>query len=658
MQQISDIYNSGISVIPVRANKLPIGSWKQNQIELIDPAKNENFTDADGYGIVCGKVSGNIECIDIDTKYDLTGTLFNDYKKLIHENAPELLKKLVVQQTPTGGYHFIYKCKTIAGNLKLAQRPCIPSELEQGQKQGRRVLVETRGEGGYFMCYPGYKVVYGQLTKINEITEQERAILFTCANLFNEINDVVLDSKQDYKESSFDLSPFEDYNSRADIVDLLESNGWTKVNTIGENIHFLRPGGTQANSATYHTTKGVFYVFTTSTEFDSNKGYNKVQVYTILNHNGDYSAASKALYLAGYGQRSTRLPDKQGKQSTLPEGDLDLSDFIEDDDMLDEYLIKVLSDSLPMGMKTGILQLDEYFRYKLKSFVIINGMDNVGKTTVFLYLSVLSSMINGLKWVILTNENNNGFVKRKLMEFHAGAPLKSLSKETYQDTKTFIEKHYTFLKNEEIYSYDELERIMDKVVEKYKPFGIFIDPYNSLDRTTDNHHEYDYLVASKMRRFIKKTNTSIYLNTHVVTEALRRTYPKKHEFENHAMPPGKADTEGGGKFANKADDFLTFHRMTGHPKLWNVTEIYVRKIKEVETGGKPTLIDSPIRLKMNSNQCGYTICSYNKQTDELTEYVDPIQEFRNPKPQDFGTIKPNYNFIEPIKEQEEDYNPF
>ena len=40
--------------------------------------------------------------------------------------------------------------------------------------------------------------------------------------LFTEINDVVLDSKQDYKESSFDLSPFEDYNSRADIVDLLE----------------------------------------------------------------------------------------------------------------------------------------------------------------------------------------------------------------------------------------------------------------------------------------------------------------------------------------------------------------------------------------------------------------------------------------------------
>lgn len=652
MQQINDLYNNGISVIPVFANKLPIGSWKQNQIELIDPDKNENFKNAEGYGIVCGKVSGNIECIDIDVKYDLTGELFEKYKNIIHENAPELLKKLVVQKTPTGGYHFIYKCNKIEGNLKLAQRYCLPDELEQGQKQGRRVLIETRGEGGYFMCSPGYAIVYGQLTKINEISESERGVLLSCANLFNEIieNKEIVKTYTDKKFNEFTISPFDDYNDRADVLALLESHGWQQVNKIGENIHFLRPGGTQVNSATYHISKDVFYVFTTSTEFEANKGYNKAQVYTILEHNGDYSASFKSLLSKGYGQKNIN------HTPIIPNDNFDVDDFIEDNSLLDQYLEKVLSGTLPMGMKTGIKILDEYFMYKLKSFVIINGMDNVGKTTVFLYLSVLSSLINGLKWVILTNENNNGFIKRKLMEFYAGMPLKELSKETYQDTKNFIEKHYILLKNEEIYSYDELEKIMNKVVEKHNPFAIFIDPYNSLDRTTDNHHEYDYLVASKMRRFIKKTGVSIYLNTHVVTEALRRTYPKKHEFEGHIMPPGKADTEGGGKFSNKADDFLTFHRMTGHHKLWNVTEIYVRKIKEIETGGKPTLIDEPIRLKMNKNQCGYTVCSYNRQTEILTELEDPIYYLKNPS--EVKTIEPNYNFIESIREQEDEYNPF
>lgn len=656
MQAVSNLYESGLSVIPVRENKLPIGSWKQNQEQLIDPALNGNFQNADGYGIVCGKVSGNVECIDIDTKYDLSGKLFDEYKKVIQKTSPGLLKKLAVQQTPSGGYHFIYKCKTISGNLKLAQRHCLPDELEQGQKQGRRVLIETRGEGGYFMCYPGYKVVYGDLSCINEITEEERSVLFSCANLFNEVIEVKEPVKSEpQKVDGYEISPFEDYNERGDIVTLLESFGWSNVYTRNDNIHFLRPGGTQNNSATYHLTKKIFYVFTTSTEFDANKGYNPAQVYSILKHNGDYSSAAKALLIEGFG---TKINNKPSVSPIIIKNDEELSEYIEDNDVLDEYIDKVMNDTLPMGMKTGILELDEYFRYKLRSFVIINGMDNVGKTTVFLYMALLSSIVNNLKWVILTNENNNGFVKRKLMEFYAGAPLKELSKEVFLEAKKYIEDHFIFLKNEEIYSYDQLEVIMQSVVDKHKPFGMFIDPYNSLDRTTDNHHEYDYNVASKMRRFIKKTNTSIFLNTHVVTEALRRVYPKKHEFEGHTMPPGKADTEGGGKFANKADDFLTFHRMTGHEQLWNVTEIYVRKIKEIETGGKPTLIDRPVRLKMNKNQCGYTLCSYNKQTGELTEYIDPVNELRNPNNRPFEPINPNYNFIESKREQENEYYPF
>ncbi len=90
--------------------------WKERQNTLLEP----NWTSEPyGIGIVCGKISNNLEVIDIDCKYDLTGKLFSDYKNLIAGEDIDLLKKLVVQKTTNDGYHFFYKCDQIEGNKKL-----------------------------------------------------------------------------------------------------------------------------------------------------------------------------------------------------------------------------------------------------------------------------------------------------------------------------------------------------------------------------------------------------------------------------------------------------------------------------------------------------------------------------------------------------------
>ena len=107
-QEALHLFESGLSVIPIDDKKVPIGSWKKNMTEMIRP--NGNFNSAYGVGIVCGAISGNIEVIDIDSKYDLTGNLFDKYKQLIHSVNPDILNKLTVQKTVSGGYHFIYKC--------------------------------------------------------------------------------------------------------------------------------------------------------------------------------------------------------------------------------------------------------------------------------------------------------------------------------------------------------------------------------------------------------------------------------------------------------------------------------------------------------------------------------------------------------------------
>ena len=68
-----------------------------------------------------------------------------------------------------------------------------------------------------------------------------------------------------------------------------------------------------------------------------------------------------------------------------------------------------------------------------------------------------------------------------------------------------------------------------------------------------------------------------------------------------------ADVEGGGKFVNRADDFIVLHRYIQHPSDWMKSHIHVRKIKEIETGGRPTPMEEPIVLKSMIGNVGFEI---------------------------------------------------
>jgi putative DNA primase/helicase len=48
------------------------------------------------------------------------------------------------------------------------------------------------------------------------------------------------------------------------------------------------------------------YVFSTSTVFEAEKGYTKFSAYTLLNHNGDFSAAARELVELGYSTKKER----------------------------------------------------------------------------------------------------------------------------------------------------------------------------------------------------------------------------------------------------------------------------------------------------------------------------------------------------------------
>ena len=111
--------------------------------------------------------------------------------------------------------------------------------------------------------------------------------------------------------------------------------------------------------------------------------------------------------------------------------------------------------------------------------------------------------------------------------------------------------------------------------------------------------------------FTRKMKVSIYLVTHAVTESLRLKHANGHPFENHIKPPSPGSAEGGGKFLNKCDNFLIIHRYVSHPEFWFYTYLAVIKIKEIDTGGRPTPIDSPIELRSIANNVGFSVGGKN-----------------------------------------------
>lgn len=641
----------GLQFVPVNEFKQPIvKEWQTSTAK-------HNLKNCWGVGIVCGIPSGNVECLDIDLKYDLTGKLFDNYKRLVHELEPELLKKIVVQRTKSGGYHFIYRCSEIAGNIKLANRLTTEEERQHTyektykaelQKHGEdekakkiaqkakendkvRVLFETRGIGGQFVCSPtpGYEFIFGDLCSISEITKQEREVLHGIARQFNDFFEEEIIPKAKLPKTK-GKSPFEAYNETDDVIDLLQTHGWQVVKRKGGKTIFLRPGQTSSlSSGNFDHNKRWFSVFTTSTEFDPQKAYLPYAVFAVLECNKDYAEASRRLLDLGYGDKPEEKKPAESTRiikSRVNSEDENDSFFATPADY-DEYLQAVIDGTLVQGRSTGIPTLDKYFLFKEGNLVMTNGHDNAGKSVVVWWLALISAIYYDWCWVILSSENTLGAFMRKMIQFYWGKQLHgryAMTKQEYETAKKFIEDHFLLVKSEEeMYNYKDVINIFKKALKKKKYHCGMIDPYNGLKTDLSGFsklstHEYHYEALSELKLFGKKEGMGLWINHHAVTAALRLKDGEK----KYPVAPQKADTEGGGKVANKADDFLTIHRVAQHPTEWMITEIHVRKIKDTETGGRVTPIDEPVKLEMYNNGC-----SFKERREDGERSIDPIHEW-------------------------------
>ena len=293
---------SGLSVLPAdRTRKCPsVASWKEFQGRRPTEAEVDSWFRAsdDAVCVVCGKVSGNLECIDFDNH----GEVFPKWAEALPQ---ELYDRLVIERTPSGGFHVSYRCEEpVSGNLKLAV----------GMRDGKRTtLIETRGEGGLILCAPsqGYVLCQNDYGHLPELAEKERETLLDAAWKLNEIAEE--EEPQTQTETQQPVGhpiasaapatrPGDDFNARGDFRALLQRHGWKPLRTTQDgNEHWQRPG--KKGDGTSATLKdGSFYVFSSNASpFEPDKSYSLFMAYALLEHNGNCAEAASALSREGFG---------------------------------------------------------------------------------------------------------------------------------------------------------------------------------------------------------------------------------------------------------------------------------------------------------------------------------------------------------------------
>jgi len=292
------------------------------------------------------------------------------------------------------------------------------------------------------------------------------------------------------------------------------------------------------------------------------------------------------------------------RQMMIADGDMSfLSSDSDDLDWINDYACG----NIKLGLTTGNEDLDAFFLYK-KEFVVINGHSNVGKTTTAMYLMVNASIHHGWKWVVYSSENKTAAVKMTLMQFAYDMPVKNMNSDQRKQAYDWVKDHFIVISNKDVYSYSDIIVFIERVRKMHEIDAVFIDPYNSLKITMSDRgigtHEYHYEAASEMLTYSTANDIAVWLNVHSVTEAQRRKGD-----DDLPVAPFAEDTEGGGKFVNRADCFLTIHRKVQHPDPYKrkTTELHVRKVRVKETGGEPTPLDGPVEFVMDSSKTAFRV---------------------------------------------------
>jgi len=333
-------HTAGTSVLPAAGDgsKMPAVPWKayQTQPATADQLHTWLQSGTTGIGIVCGAVSGNLEMLELEGRAITEKALDHLADVIQAAGLGDLWAQIslngYVEETPSGGLHFIYRVtgEDVPGNLKLARRPATEAELADNPTDKVKVLAETRGEGGWVVIAPSagathptgkpWSVICGSPAAVPTITAEQRHLLHQAIRTLDQMpapEPAGERPRLTVVRADGDVTPGDDFEARTDWADqlLLGGAGWRVLTSRGDGYRtWKRPGkDTPGISATTGKAndRDRLYVFSSATEFEQEKPYNKFGAYALLHHGGDHSAAAKELRRRGYGTQDELSPSQR-----------------------------------------------------------------------------------------------------------------------------------------------------------------------------------------------------------------------------------------------------------------------------------------------------------------------------------------------------------
>lgn len=295
------LYDLGILVVPCTHTRpiqplVEYSHWREKKPERSEYQQIWEKHSTAGHLMLCE----SIESIDLDTKNQLFGQdIIGDFEREIKNLNPDLFKKILIEQSPSGGMHYIYRTETPGASCTLARRPSDDDELRENPKLKYRTLVDYLAHGKLCRIHPsqGYKLIQGNFLEVPFISDDERRQLLSAALSLNSYYD---QPEHHYHNGNGTTRPGDEYNDKTtpdDILNLLQRNGWRFLRRRGPYIDLNRPGARNQTGVdgTIHTDQKWFYPWSSSCGFPQQKAYDFFGTYAILEHSGDIGRAARSL---------------------------------------------------------------------------------------------------------------------------------------------------------------------------------------------------------------------------------------------------------------------------------------------------------------------------------------------------------------------------
>jgi hypothetical protein len=555
---------AGLSIIPVEAwpVKKPLINWTTFQ------ARRATDQEADQWKlpIACigGNISGGITTIDFDNK----GSEFKAWTEIVKKIDKNILDNLVYQQTPSGGYHVVFKSSICIRNSKLAQRKALPGELDKDGKQARFVeLIETRGEGGYFLISPSenYVLKKGNFLNIPFVSEEGVEVLISSARSLNQLEKEFSPPKEIIRPiDRAGKSPLDDYDSKNTPLDVLQSHGWKIIFNRGDTTYLCRPGKERGVSATWNHVPNRFYVFTSNSEFDNGTIYKASAVYAILENNRDFVKTANDFIAKGYGEKPA-IKQPVNYDTVVKTQLVKMSDY-------KDKIYAFYKSPREAGRFLKLDQFDKLLRFEKGYLNVITGIPTHGKSEILDFFITLLAINHDWKFVIFSPENYPLEIHyNKLAEkFHGKSMLQNIDEAIIQEALDFQDEHFRFINaTEEDLNLDCI--LSSSLDSSWKNDCLVIDPWNEIEnmRPKDvSESDYTGICLRKLRKFARKNNVCIFVVAHPT-----KMYRIK-DVDKYPVPT-LYDISGSSNWYNKADNGIVVHRDFEN----DITEIYVKKVK-------------------------------------------------------------------------------